>query len=81
MKIKFDFQYVPDGQMEPDKYNRWAVAVYIYVPKNILPQYKFLPEIPICVAIIHQRGMSNMSIHHHYKFQSQILSFSDINNP
>lgn len=59
-KIKFTWQYlyVPEGQLEPDKYGRWGIRCYIYANlSKSLPNYGWCKDLhgkymPISVATI-----------------------------
>jgi hypothetical protein len=67
MKFEWRYSYVPDGQLEPDEYGRWAIECFIYVHiDNALPAYKeFKPimkikdYLPVKIAIITQKGTKN----------------------
>ncbi len=63
MKFEWKYRYVPDGQLEPDKQNRWAVNGFIWADiKKSLPDFMFLIDsskegcLPVKVATIFQRG-------------------------
>lgn len=61
MEFKWKYRYVPEGQIEPDENNRWAIDCYIesFVALDSLDRYlKDLHEqyIPIKIASINQKG-------------------------
>lgn len=89
MKFTWKYRYVPEGQLEPDNHNRWALDCYISVHINkALPQYKvFKPilnnkkYIDIRIASIDQKGTRGSSVPSvHDKFCASIPSFEDCGN-
>lgn len=88
MKFEWKFDYVPEGQMEPDKFNRWAVICYMFVSiEKALPQYKGLKGMyeddfmPVAIAYIFQKGTDNghvPSLLH--KFCACIPTFDECGN-
>jgi hypothetical protein len=67
-KTKFVWQYiyVPEGQLQPDGYGRWAIDCYIFVHiDKALPKYEWTKEyfedvhMPVKVATIFQKGTLN----------------------
>ena len=70
MKIHWSFQYVPEGQMEPDKHGRWAVYGYVdvHVKKGLPEKWDWLSQPgayhPVQCCVINQsgtRGNPNMN--------------------
>jgi hypothetical protein len=64
MTIEWRNKYVDDGQIEPDKFNRWLRVGYVKVskaalsglyPEQMLEDF-FKDEIPVAIACIHQKG-------------------------
>lgn len=63
MKFEWKYRYVPEGQIEPDKHNRWGIDCYIFV--NIdksAPEYKYLNDLgfkkymPVKIATITKKN-------------------------
>lgn len=61
--FKWQYRYVPEGQLEPDEHGRWAIDCYMFIHiEKALPKYKWLKEatgkahIPIRVATMCQKG-------------------------
>src|SRR6185312_8903588 len=43
--FKWNYRYVKEGQLEPDKFGRWAIDCYMYVHiEKALPKYKWVKE-------------------------------------
>jgi len=68
-KFVWNYRYVPDGQLEPDKYGRWAIDCYMFVHiDKALPKYKFVKEMtgkaymPVRVATMFQKGSTVGSV-------------------
>jgi len=55
------YRYVPEGQLEPDEFNRWAINCYVSVKtKNALPEYHWAGKfMHVRVATIVQKGTMN----------------------
>ena len=83
MKFSWSFRYVPEGQIEPDKKNRWRLDCYMYV--NIdkdLPEFHNFKElidsnyIPFKIGSIVQKGCLNSIVPSiNDKFCATIISF------
>ncbi len=69
-KIKFEwrYQYVAEGEINPDKYGRWAIYCYMFIHiDKALPKYKSYKGLlannknylPVRVATISQKETSN----------------------
>ena len=65
MKFKWQYRYVPDGQLKPDNHNRWAIDCFVYADvQKSLPEYKwiigksgmFRKYMPVRVATMTQQG-------------------------
>jgi hypothetical protein len=62
MRFEWRYHYVPEGQLEPDKFNRWRMDCYMIVPTSILPAgYGSIKdmigdEARICIAYMFQKG-------------------------
>jgi hypothetical protein len=64
MKIEWHFRYVPEGQMEPDKQDRWAIDgfIHVHVKKGLPEKWHWLPfgfkknYHPVKVCVISQSG-------------------------
>jgi hypothetical protein len=67
MKFDWKYEYVPEGQLEPDKHGRWAISCYIYVHiDKALPQYDWCKDLyggrqhmPVRVATMTKKGTKN----------------------
>jgi hypothetical protein len=64
MKIHWKYRYVPEGQMEPDEINRWAVDAHIKVPSVAVKGFDKFPveTLIVRVATIVQKGTRNGSV-------------------
>jgi hypothetical protein len=79
MEITWQYIYVPEGQDEPDKFGRWAVAGYIDVHiMKALPQYKQFSKVNkyIDVGVAWIMKSTNPK----YKYQTKIPSFWEAAN-
>lgn len=87
MKFDWVFSYVPKGQMEPDKFNRWSLNCYIFINLEVLSQYQWLKGMyeddfmPVLIARIYQKGtvIGNVPSLIH-RFAACIPSFDDCGN-
>lgn len=57
--FKWSYRYVPEGQLEPDKFQRWAIDCYVYVHRDSLTRYNdsLLSQeyLPVRVATMKQK--------------------------
>lgn len=88
--IKFDwvYQYVPEGQLEPDTEGRWAINGYIYVHiAKGLPMYKKLLNLEdeyirvhmVTIKQQHLMDINGYDISEH-KFYADMPSFDEAAN-
>jgi hypothetical protein len=57
IKFIWKYRYVPDGQLEPDEFNRWAIDCFVLVnTKKALPTFQFAGKrLQVRVATIVQK--------------------------
>lgn len=87
-KFVWNYRYVPNGQLEPDKHGRWAIDCYMFVHiEKALPKYKFVKEMtgkaymPVRVATMFQKGSTIGSVPSViHKFCVTCPSFEDAGN-
>jgi hypothetical protein len=87
MKIEWKYRYVPNGQIEPDEYGRWAIDGYMFANINkSLPQYyemkKLLNNVlRIRIATIQQVGTTPGNVPSLiHRFSAECLTFEDAGN-
>lgn len=68
IRFEWNYRYVPEGQLEPDKIGRWAIDCYMFVKINkAFPEYKaFLSKykgyLHIRVATIKQKTIDGAKV-------------------
>lgn len=81
MKLTWKFHYVNEGQLEPDKHNRWACVCYGFLDiDKSLPQYKKFKKLypkymPIRLVTILRKGAMGREQDIGYLFSCIIPSF------
>ncbi len=87
MKFNWEYKYVEEGQLEPDKHGRWAITCRILAHiDNSIPEYDWSKDafggyLPVKIAIILQKGTSNGNVASTiHKYCACIPSFWDAGN-